>query len=237
MDEIFAPWRIEWVQREDGGGLSGCPFCVLPERTEDRENRVVARSEHSFVLLNNYPYSPGHVMVIPRRHTGDWSDLPDAELLDHAKLKARTLDALDAALDHVAAGGVGMAHLGETLMVFLSRPHELMEIFSGPSAIPMTMTVFGRLLLAAAPVILLPALLVLALLIAQRGIVMAPEKVKPKLSRISPISNAKQKFGPEGLFQFAKSSAKLIVVSFLLGAFLLDRITGWPLWPPWRGVQ
>jgi ATP adenylyltransferase len=94
MDEIFAPWRIEWVQREGGGDLSGCPFCVLPERSDDRENRVVARSEHSFVLLNNYPYSPGHVMVIPRRHTGDWSDLPDAELLDHATTKRRTLDAL-----------------------------------------------------------------------------------------------------------------------------------------------
>jgi ATP adenylyltransferase len=100
MEQLFAPWRMEWVEREDGGeSIEGCPFCVLPEQDTDRENRIVARSEHSFVLQNNFPYNPGHVMVIPRQHTGDWRDLNDAELLDHARLKARTLDALGAAMD------------------------------------------------------------------------------------------------------------------------------------------
>jgi ATP adenylyltransferase len=94
MDQVFAPWRIEWVRRDDGEGIEGCPFCVLPERDDDRESRIVARSDHSFVLLNNYPYNPGHVMVIPRRHTGEYEALDDAELLDHARLKQRTLAAL-----------------------------------------------------------------------------------------------------------------------------------------------
>jgi ATP adenylyltransferase len=98
MDQVFAPWRIEWVRRE-GGDVDGCPFCVLPERADDRESRVVARSEHAFVLLNNYPYNPGHAMVIPRRHTGAYEDLTDAELLDHARLKQRTLSALRAAME------------------------------------------------------------------------------------------------------------------------------------------
>ena len=105
MDQIFAPWRIDWVERDDegDGDDGGCPFCALPDADADRENRVVARTEHSFVLLNNYPYNPGHAMVIPYRHTGSWGELTDAELLDHAKLKTRTLDALDAALDPDAA--------------------------------------------------------------------------------------------------------------------------------------
>jgi len=95
MDQIVAPWRIEWVEREDkNADLEGCPFCVLPERDEDRSNLVVARSEHSFVLLNNYPYNPGHTMVIPRRHVGTYEALPEAELLDHARLKQVTLRAL-----------------------------------------------------------------------------------------------------------------------------------------------
>lgn len=98
MDQIFAPWRIEWVERDDEETIDGCPFCVLPERDDDRESRLVVRSEHSFVLLNNYPYNPGHVMVIPRRHTGDFGDLSDDELLDHARLKQRTLDALEEAM-------------------------------------------------------------------------------------------------------------------------------------------
>jgi len=100
MDQIFAPWRIEWVERDDAEGeIDGCVFCVLPERDGDRENRVVAESENAFVLLNNYPYNPGHAMVIPRTHTGDFGDLSEDELLDHARLKARTFAALEAALD------------------------------------------------------------------------------------------------------------------------------------------
>jgi len=99
MDQVFAPWRIEWVEREDRNeDVDGCVFCALPDREEARESRVVAASEHAFVLLNNYPYNPGHVMVIPRQHTGDYRDLDDAVLLDHARLKQRTFDALETAL-------------------------------------------------------------------------------------------------------------------------------------------
>jgi ATP adenylyltransferase len=100
MDQIFAPWRIEWVERSDGDDeIDGCPFCVLPERDADRESRIVARSQRSFVLLNNYPYNPGHAMVIPYRHTGEYAALDDEELLDHARLKQRTFEALSAAFD------------------------------------------------------------------------------------------------------------------------------------------
>jgi ATP adenylyltransferase len=101
MDQVFAPWRIEWVEREDGTDVEGCVFCAFGagEAGSDRERRVAARSEHAFVLLNNYPYNPGHVMVIPRVHAGDYRDLSEEVLLDHARLKQRTFDALDAALD------------------------------------------------------------------------------------------------------------------------------------------
>lgn len=100
MDELFAPWRIEWVERDpEDEEVEGCPFCVLPARDADREGRIVARSEHSFVILNNAPYAPGHVMVVPKRHTGEWADLSDAELLDHAKLKVAAIDALEEGFD------------------------------------------------------------------------------------------------------------------------------------------
>ncbi len=97
MEQVFAPWRIEWVER-DGGEIDGCVFCELPAREDDRESRIVARSDHAYVLLNNYPYNPGHAMVVPHVHTGDYVDLDDGELLDHARLKQRTFEALDAAL-------------------------------------------------------------------------------------------------------------------------------------------
>jgi ATP adenylyltransferase len=96
MDRLFAPWRIEWVTRDDGS-VEGCPFCVLPDRDDDRANRIVARSDHAFVILNNYPYNPGHAMVVPYDHEGDYRALDDAVLLDHARLKQRTFEAMDAA--------------------------------------------------------------------------------------------------------------------------------------------
>ena len=93
MDRIYAPWRIEWVERDEDP-IDGCPFCVLPERENAREARIVARSERNYVLLNNAPYNPGHAMVIPDEHHEDFADLDDATLLDHAKLKTTTLAAM-----------------------------------------------------------------------------------------------------------------------------------------------
>jgi len=98
MDKVFAPWRIEWVEREASPDVD-CVFCAFRGEETDRVNNVVARSDRAFVLLNNYPYNPGHVMVIPHDHTGDYTDLDDETLLDHAKLKQRTFDALETALE------------------------------------------------------------------------------------------------------------------------------------------
>ena len=100
MKQIFAPWRIEWVERDPAEKqIDGCPFCVLPERDNDRENLIVARSERSFAILNNYPYNPGHLMVIPDRHVGQYETLTVAELMDHARLKQVAIRALDEGLD------------------------------------------------------------------------------------------------------------------------------------------
>ena len=98
MDRIFAPWRIEWVER-DADPIDGCPFCVLPERQDAREARVVARSDRNYVLLNNAPYNPGHAMVIPNDHREDPADLDDATLFDHTKLTTATLSALRRDMD------------------------------------------------------------------------------------------------------------------------------------------
>ncbi|MFB6120291.1 MAG: HIT domain-containing protein [Halobacteriaceae archaeon] len=101
MDQVFAPWRIEWVEREDetGDGDDRCVFCDLPGQDADREHRIVARSDHTYVLLNNYPYNPGHCLVIPDPHGGDYTELADDVLCDHARLKQQTFRALEGAFD------------------------------------------------------------------------------------------------------------------------------------------
>jgi len=100
MDQVFAPWRIEWVERsEKNPDVEACVFCELPERADDRDQRIVARNDHAYVLLNNYPYNPGHAMVIPETHGGAYGDLDEETLLAHARLKQRTIDAMDDAFD------------------------------------------------------------------------------------------------------------------------------------------
>lgn len=99
MDELFAPWRIEWVQRDSSELQDGCPFCALPRREDARQSRVVAATDRAFVVLNNYPYNPGHVLVIPTEHTGAWQDIDAATIREHGLLKRRTIDALDTAFN------------------------------------------------------------------------------------------------------------------------------------------
>jgi len=99
MEQVFAPWRIEWVERSDKNEeFEGCVFCEIPDRTGDRENNLLARGERAYVLLNNYPYNPGHAMVVPREHTGEYGDLDPETLLAKEQLVQRTIDAMDEAL-------------------------------------------------------------------------------------------------------------------------------------------
>jgi ATP adenylyltransferase len=97
MEQVFAPWRIEWVRRENE--TDGCVFCKMRETEDDRDLRVVARSSRSFVVLNNRPYNPGHVMVVPHIHTGDYAALDDETVTDHARLKRTTFEALRVSFD------------------------------------------------------------------------------------------------------------------------------------------
>ena len=118
-------------------------------------------------------------------------------------------------------GSWSALYLGETLMAFLSRPAELVELFEGPSGQAIAAEIFGRIGAAVVPVILFPAALIIVLLLSQRAIVLAPEKLLPKWSRLSPIQNAKQKYGPTGLFEFLKSAVKLTAVGVVLAVSVI----------------
>lgn len=100
IEQLFAPWRIEWVRREERPGDGDtCVFCALLEVEADREHLVVARSTHCYVLLNNYPYNPGHVMVIPHTHTGRFDALDAETLTGLERTTQATVAALERAFD------------------------------------------------------------------------------------------------------------------------------------------
>lgn len=123
----------------------------------------------------------------------------------------------------LGTGAIALTGFSETGMVMLDQADRLsFAILGGGGA--MATGMIGRAILPALPFLLLPGGAVLAVLLAQRAITFTPDKLMPKLSRIDPIANAKQKFGREGLFEFAKSAVKLILVSVLLLAFLGSRL-------------
>lgn len=68
MNNLWAPWRMDYVEREPP---KGCIFCRYPAEESDRENLLLWRGERVFVMLNRYPYSNGHLLVVPYLHTAD----------------------------------------------------------------------------------------------------------------------------------------------------------------------
>jgi ATP adenylyltransferase len=97
MQQLWAPWRAELIQQR---GPPGCIFCLFPAETgagADRRNLIVARTERSFAILNRFPYNNGHLMVVPRRHAGDFASLSTEESADLQRLLQRSTAVLNEA--------------------------------------------------------------------------------------------------------------------------------------------
>ena len=123
----------------------------------------------------------------------------------------------------VTFGPAALIKIGTVGTVLIDQPDRLAALFLGGATAPVG-GLIGAVLTGAAPFFALPAALVIGALIAQRAIIVTPDKLAPKLSRISPIATAKNKFGRSGLFEFAKSLVKLLLVSVILGGFLSSRM-------------
>lgn len=81
MERIWAPWRMTYLTSM--GREEGCVFCRVRDAIgQDRELLVLERGEHSLIMLNRYPYTCGHMMVVAARHTAELDGLADSELLD-----------------------------------------------------------------------------------------------------------------------------------------------------------
>jgi len=76
------------------GEPEGCIFCDLPARGDDGTTHILKRGEQGFVILNSFPYNPGHLMVAPFRHVGDLESLDPDELLDMDRLLQGSVKAL-----------------------------------------------------------------------------------------------------------------------------------------------
>jgi ATP adenylyltransferase len=91
VKQLWAPWRLEYIQGADEE--EGCVFCRARDG-EDEAGLVVHRGKRAFVVLNKYPYASGHLMVAPNRHESEFGELDADEALELHRLGAAGLAAL-----------------------------------------------------------------------------------------------------------------------------------------------
>lgn len=75
MEIKWTPWRRQYIKGGDTEREAGCPLCNAPQANDDPARLVLYRGAHSYVLMNLYPYNPGHLMVLPYAHTADFAGL------------------------------------------------------------------------------------------------------------------------------------------------------------------
>ncbi len=74
MDYLWTPWRYAYVSGTEK--TVDCIFCEAPKEKDDAKVLIVHRGQHCFVILNAYPYTPGHVMIVPYAHLDELRKLP-----------------------------------------------------------------------------------------------------------------------------------------------------------------
>lgn len=116
MDHLWTPWRYAYVTT--AGKQPSCIFCELPRLGDDQQARIVHRGRHCFVVLNTYPYTAGHVMVVPFAHLDQLQKLsPDAagEMMALTQKIEQTLrrlynpDGINLGMNIGQAAGAGVA--------------------------------------------------------------------------------------------------------------------------------
>ncbi|MGH2457879.1 MAG: HIT family protein [Chloroflexota bacterium] len=91
MERIWTPWRMAFIQGEKP---AGCIFCAKPAESRDRENYILYRGRHNFIILNAFPYTSGHLMIVPYRHVSTLEDLESEVTTELMDLSKRALAAL-----------------------------------------------------------------------------------------------------------------------------------------------
>jgi ATP adenylyltransferase len=93
MDRLWAPWRMSYIE-SSSRHEAGCLFCDCLAQPDGPENLILHRAGHSFAILNRYPYTNGHMMVVPFLHVPSLVDLPDPVQAELMQLTSQGLEVL-----------------------------------------------------------------------------------------------------------------------------------------------
>jgi ATP adenylyltransferase len=93
MDFLWTPWRYRYIAGARTGQDDRCIFCEA-QKMDDAKALIVLRGKFNFVILNAFPYTSGHVMVVPYAHIGDLAECPQETLAEMMQMAQRVQGAL-----------------------------------------------------------------------------------------------------------------------------------------------
>jgi ATP adenylyltransferase len=165
LERLWTPHRMAYLTGEDrpAGGYdepAGCPFCLAPH-TEPATSLVVASGEQVYAVLNRYPYNPGHLMICPYRHVGDYPELTvseTAELAAFTQAAMRVVRQVSGAhgfnigmnQGHVAGAGIA-AHLHQHIVPRWGGDTNFMPVIGRTKVLPQLLADTRELLSKAWP--------------------------------------------------------------------------------------
>jgi ATP adenylyltransferase len=158
LDRLWTPHRMAYIRGENkptDESSGECPFCRIPSLS-DEDGLIVRRGEHAFVVLNLYPYSPGHLMVCPFRHVPDYTELTEPETAEVASLTKSAMTVLrevsgahgfNIGMNQGAVAGAGIAaHLHQHVVPRWAGDQNFMPIIGQTKTLPELLTETRRLL-------------------------------------------------------------------------------------------
>jgi len=144
FQRLWTPHRAVYVAGGQSAHDDACPFCRAPSQA-DEEALVVARGEHAFVLLNLYPYNPGHLLVCPYRHVSTYDLATPEEVAEVASLTQTAMRVLrevshaqgfNLGMNQGAVGGAGIAaHLHQHVVPRYAGDSNFFPIIAGTKAV------------------------------------------------------------------------------------------------------
>jgi ATP adenylyltransferase len=163
FQRLWTPHRMVYIDGENkpaDDGRGSCPFCRAPSEPDDA-GLVVHRGETAYVVLNLYPYSPGHLLVCPYRHVADWTDATAAERAEIGELTAVAMGVLRAVsapsgfnlgMNQGAVAGAGIAaHLHQHVVPRWLGDANFLPVIGQTKALPQLLGQTRDLLVAAWP--------------------------------------------------------------------------------------
>ncbi len=158
LDRLWTPHRMAYIRGESkpADDTEGeCPFCRIPAQ-EDADGLVIHRGADAYVVLNLYPYSPGHLMVCPYRHIADYTETTDAEVEEIAALTKQAMSTLrrvsgvhgfNIGMNQGAIAGAGIAaHLHQHVVPRWAGDQNFMPVVGQTRAMPELLQQTRRLL-------------------------------------------------------------------------------------------